>query len=74
MSKRNIEDGLSQESFLSLAFHTSPIGRALLALDDTWLCANEAFLKLFSLSKEELSGMSLQQVLRTNASGGDMLK
>lgn len=74
MRKSNIGDGFPQESLISLAFHTSPIGKALLTLDGTWLYTNEAFLKLLGLSKEELSGISLQQVLRPNASDADMLK
>jgi diguanylate cyclase (GGDEF)-like protein/PAS domain S-box-containing protein len=74
MPKSNIKDGFPQESLLSLAFHISPIGKALLTLDGTWLYANEAFLKLLGLSKEELSGMSLQQVLRANALDADMLQ
>ncbi|MFS0755120.1 PAS domain S-box protein [Noviherbaspirillum sp. 1P10PC] len=74
MSLCDSEDGFPQDSLLTLAFHTSPIGKALFTLAGTWLYANEAFLKLLGLSKEKLSGMSLQQILRGNASDVNLLQ
>lgn len=74
MTASNIEGGLSQESLPSVAFHTSTIGKALIGPDSLWLEVNKAFLDFFGCSKENLSSMTLQQVIQLAGSDAKLLE
>jgi diguanylate cyclase (GGDEF)-like protein/PAS domain S-box-containing protein len=65
---------VSQESLLSLAFHTSIIGKALIGPDSVWLDVNEAFLDFFGCSRKKLSDMNFQQVVQLADSDTGLLE
>lgn len=74
MTVRKKKLGFSQKSPLSFAFHTSAIGKALIAPDGHWLEVNEAFLVFFNCTEEKLSRMNLQQVIQLAGPDAELLE
>jgi len=56
-----------------VAFHNTAIGKALVDLDGRWLEANDALANMLGYSKEELLGLTFQQVTHPDDLEADLL-